>query len=300
MMRILIVDDNVALQEVLTEIIANADHTVEIAASVDDAISLIGASLPDIVLLDADTDNGNGLTLIDMIQENHPNIGSRILILRSWNQQIPQDNSLVRGVVEKPFTTSDILNGILSASLDDDTVEEARIQTDAEEETESQPKRTLSSKNIHFGESYVMFRGNNKEIFDLVSQFDIEGYDVLLVTATKKKTISERFKSNKIEMMPMTVKLMGGHLNIYRLGTMIDEVTKFIERKERPVVAFEDLNPLIERNGMNSVLTSVHQIVNRKYDRKTTFLVSVDPVGFTKKDKEILLNHMNNYDPTGE
>jgi hypothetical protein len=77
-------------------------------------------------------------------------------------------------------------------------------------------------------------------------------------------------------------------------------VDEFIVNSNKPVIAFDDLNKIIDRNGMNSVLTAIHQLVTKGYDKDRTFLVSVDSKGFTVKDKEILLNHMAHYDPIGE
>jgi hypothetical protein len=80
----------------------------------------------------------------------------------------------------------------------------------------------------------------------------------------------------------------------------MDSVEDFISKNEKPVIAFDDLDQMISVNGMNSVLTAVHQLTAEKYGKSTTFLISVNPKGFTAKDKEILLNHMIQHNPTGE
>ena len=143
-MRILIADDNVALQEVLTEIITNADHTVEVAASIEDAVTAMDSFLPELIILDADTENGNGLTLVDRIQEEHPQTTTGILVLRSWGQQIPQDSSLIRGVVQKPFSTSDILEGIATSFGIEYVPDESKRVFKDEADDEEGPKMTVS------------------------------------------------------------------------------------------------------------------------------------------------------------
>lgn len=294
-MRILIVDDNVALQEVMAEVIADAGHETEVAASVREAYSLMNPFNPDVILLDADTENGSGLMLVDIMQDSETSADRKIVVLRSWNRQIPRDNSLIAGLIQKPFTTEDLLNGI-DAALSDEERNDRPNKKPAE--ANAQTKITPADRGLIFGESYSMFQTNPSKLYEAVYAFDKDGCDVLLVTPNKSKTVRERFKNNKIESYHMTLRLIGGHLNIYKAGTMIDDVFEFIKNKERPVVAFDNVNKLIERNGMNSILTAIHLIISTEYNKKVTFLISVDPAGFTRKDREILSNRTNIYDPS--
>jgi len=300
-MRILIADDNVALQEILAEVVSDAGHTVEVASSTDGALSSIGSFHPDAVLLDIDMQKGKGITLLDGMQNSVPPIATPVIIIRSWKRQIPQDSSLVRGHIDKPFTSHAVLESIEKVRAAGTSANEpAGTAAKQAEAGPKAPKTTLAEKGVLFGRSYVLFQNSSDAVHDLVSMFDGEGYSVLIVTAKKKKTIIERFRNNNIKTLAMKINLLGGHFNIYGLGTMMDEVDRFISESAKPVVAFDDLNKMIERNGMNSVLTAIHQLNAKKYDKDRTFLVSVDPKGFTTKDKEILLNHMAYHDPIGE
>ncbi|MDR3074638.1 MAG: response regulator, partial [Candidatus Methanoplasma sp.] len=264
-MRILIADDNIALQDVLAEVVSDAGHTVERASSADTALSSVDFFNPDVIILDIDMDGGRGLTLLDRMQNRVPVVDTPVIVIRSWNRQIPQDNYVIRGHINKPFTKSDILDSIDGILIEEASGEEAAKAADeSEDRTDRPPKVTLADKGIVFGKSYLLFQSIPDKVYDLVSQFDDEGYDVLVVTTRKRKTIIERFKNNDIEALTMTIKFLGGHLNIYGLGTMIDNVTEFIGRSERPVVAFDDLNRIIDRNGINSVLTAMHQLVTDK------------------------------------
>ena len=299
-MRILIADDNVALQEVLAEVVSDAGHTVEVTSSTDGALSSIGSFHPDAILLDIDMQKGRGITLLDEMQNSTPPIAVPVIIIRSWNRQIPQDSSLVRGHIDKPFTSQEVLEGIERTQAADASAGDPAAAAKPAAAGPKTSKTTLAEKGVSFGRSYVLFQNTPDAVHDLISMFDREGYDVLIVTAKKKKTIIERFRNNRIRTLTMKIKLLGGRFNIYGLGTMMDEVDEFITESARPVVAFDDLNIMIDRNGMNSVLTAIHQSVTKKYDKDRTFLVSVNPNGFTTKDKEILLNHMTYHDPIGE
>ncbi|MCL2032808.1 MAG: response regulator [Methanomassiliicoccaceae archaeon] len=301
-MRVLIVDDNAALQEILTEVVTDAGHSAEVASTIDRALSLIASFRPDVILLDTDMHEGRGLILLDRMQDNSPSVGTPVIIIRSWNRQIPRDSPVATGRIEKPFTAQDVLESIEKVRAEGtDTGEAPVVPAAKQSETDQEPPgETLAQKGVSYGSSYVMFRSSSNEIHDLISAFGSEGCDVLVVTTRKKKTVMKRFRNSNINVLTMTIRLLGGHFDIYGLGTMIDNVEEFIRGAGRPVVAFDDLNKIMDRNGVNSTLTAIHQLVTKKYDKDHTFLVSLDPKKFTKKDKEILLNHMVNHDPIGE
>jgi len=301
-MRVLIADDNIALQEILTEIVHDAGHTAETVSTVDTALSAIGSFHPEVILLDIDMPDGDGLAILDRMQNSTPAVDIPVVIIRSWGRQIPQDISMVKCHIEKPFTTMDVLESISAAQAKEAEagVQPAAAAAKHTETHQNAPQASLSKTGVQYGTSYVSFRRNPNAISNLITAFAKDGFDVLVISTKKNKTIIEKFGSSNIKSLTMTIKLLGGHFNIYGLGTMIDNADEFIRSSSKPVVAFDDLNKLIDRNGMNSALSAVHQLIGKKYDKEVTFLVSVDPAGFTAKDKEILLNHMTYYDPVGE
>ncbi|MCL1811206.1 MAG: response regulator, partial [Methanomassiliicoccaceae archaeon] len=286
-MRILIADDNVALQEILTEVVSDAGHTVETALSIDVALSSIASFRPNLILLDIDMQKGQGLTLLDRMQSSAPPINIPVVIIRSRNRQVPQDNSLIKGCVDKPFTAHDLMESIDALQADGTEPGEISVTTIKPSEPGLRgPKATLAERGLQFGRSYVLFQSSQDAVNDLISTFDKEGCNVLIVTTGKKKTMIETFRNSNIKVLTLKIKMLGSHFNIYGLGTMIEDVGEFIKTSGRPVVVFNDPNKIIDRNGMNSALTAIHQLISKKYDKDKTFIVSVDPKGFTVKDKD--------------
>jgi CheY-like chemotaxis protein len=299
-MRILIADDNAALLEILAEVVSGAGHTIETASSADGALSAIGSFHPDAVLLDIDMQKGKGIALLDLMQNSTPPSAAPVIIIRSRNRQIPQDSPAVRGCVEKPFTSREILESIEMIQAGGAETDEPAGTIIKQAEAPKASEAALAERGISFGRSYVLFQNSPDAVHELISKFGAEGYDVLIVTAGKKKTMIERFRNSRIRTLTLKIRLFSGRFSIYGLGTMMDSVEEFVAESGRPVVAFDDLNRIIDRNGMNSSLTAIHQMVTKKYGKDMTFLVSVDPKGFTAKDKEILLKYMEYHDPIGE
>ncbi|AIZ56287.1 regulator of RpoS [Candidatus Methanoplasma termitum] len=299
-MHVLIVDDNAALQAVLAEVIADADNTVEVVSSADTAYPLIISHSHDVMIIDIDMHNGEGLALLNRMQSTVPPIDIPVVVIRSKNKQIPQDISMIKGHIEKPFSSSDVrreINKALAANAEAN--DPPQMLEEKIEETIPESK-TFIQRKVPFGRSYVLFRSSPAAINDLIASFDNEGCDVLVVTTRKRKTITEWFRSDNVKALTMTVRLFGGRSSIYSLGSMIEEVDEFIRNGNRPVVAFDNLNEIINRNGMNSALTALHQMITKKYGKSVSFLVSVDPETFTAKDRGILLKQMEDFDKIGE
>ena len=293
-MNVLIIDDNAPILEVLVDILKDAGHKVDTAGSEDDAISFIVKSHPDLVFLDMDMYDGAARNIVEKLQEM--SFAVNVIVLKSWYEQIPRDSIVIKGSIKKPFKSSDIIEMIGTLMPEGEDHKKPVVE---KKENEGEFKVT-GKKSISFGNSYVMFQNDARTVDSIVLSLKREGYDVLLVTPGKKKTVQERFGAMNIDIHLMSLKLLGGYFDIYRMGTMIEAIKKFIHEKEMPCIVFENINPIIKQNGMNSVIIGIHQVVTSDYNKKTSFIVCVDVKDFTEKDKEILLNYMEYYHPTEE
>ncbi|MDR2845916.1 MAG: response regulator [Candidatus Methanoplasma sp.] len=293
-MKVLIVDDNVAIRDVLREVLEGAGYEVEATDSADDAVAK-ARDHPDVIILDIDTSEGESLGIIDRIHKGDRSGDLNVLLMRSGNEQIPRDNIFIRGYIQKPFRSSDILEKVASVVRSD----ASENKPGKDSETKDKPSAGNSSGKIEFGTSYVFFQGGPGSLYETVSALDKDGYNVFFVTARRLKTIREKLGTRRAEAMHLSVRWMSGYFNIYKLGTAIEDIRSFITRSERPVVVFDDLDMLIDRNGINSVLMMLHQVLTAEYGKKATILAAVDSKKLTDKDREIILKHMRDYyDPT--
>ena len=69
-MRILIVDDNIAIQEILAEILTVDGYEIEKAGTVSDAIDKLDSFHPDALLLDSQVGGESGLKVLDELPED--------------------------------------------------------------------------------------------------------------------------------------------------------------------------------------------------------------------------------------
>lgn len=297
-MKILIADDNVAIQEVLKEILSEFEADIQISDSIEDTVTKAMSFNPDLIILDVDMEAGSGLKAIDRIHEEDVSRNMDVVILKNANELMPTDNTFIKGSVSKPFSSDEFIVKI-NEILFRDRTEPPQVKPRREsrrQKTEAVGKSLYDMK-LSFGDSYVLFEESSKVINDAISAFGREGHGILLITSGKKKATRERFRGLDVEVESFAVKPRGNYFDVYKLGTLIDRIDDFIEAKESPVVAFDNLNQIVDRNGMNSVLMMIDQIFKTKHDKKRTFLISVGVKDFTDKDKRILLGYMERYNP---
>ena len=72
MRRILIVDDEPLIREVLAEVLADEGYAVHSAADGQEALEAIAADLPDLVITDVMMPRLSGWDLLDRVRQQHP------------------------------------------------------------------------------------------------------------------------------------------------------------------------------------------------------------------------------------
>lgn len=77
MAKVLIVDDDRDTRETLSDWLVR-EHDVRVAASVPDALTLVGREVPDVLVVDFEMPPYRGDDLLAMMAERHPHVG-RIL-----------------------------------------------------------------------------------------------------------------------------------------------------------------------------------------------------------------------------
>ena len=87
-MKILIVDDNIAIQEILSEILTVDGYEIDKAGTVAEAVDMLDSFRPDALLLDSQVDGESGLKVLDALPEDSD---IRAIILTRGKETIPKD-----------------------------------------------------------------------------------------------------------------------------------------------------------------------------------------------------------------
>ena len=309
-MKILIVDDNEAVQEIIRDILVERDHNVRLASTVDEAVEKIKSFEPDVVMLDSWVGEEDGMRVISRSKEEAPNLDLRVILIKTASEVAPTDNPYIKGWVNKPFKSSDILDVIEEMKISEAAAEVAETKRKTRIKQRQKKERggllhrkkpqveevpDLAESGIVFGRSYVMFEPDPEKIYDFVSRFNTGEYDLLIITSDRAKAIKERFSYVSLEVVPLTSSGRSGSMEIQGLGSLMVRVFNFIDEKERPVVVFDTFGDIVEANGINQSLVMLRQLMSGA-TKDCTFAVSVDAAPLTDKDRGILLHDMQNYD----
>ena len=107
-MKILIVDDNVAIQEIVKDILAEEGHNVRVARTVEEAVSKAEDFEPDVIVLDSLVGDEDGLHLLTILKDEAPGLTPKVILLKGPAELAPNDDPMIRACVDKPFKSTDI------------------------------------------------------------------------------------------------------------------------------------------------------------------------------------------------
>ena len=293
-MRILIVDDNIAIQEILAEILLVDGYDIDKAGTVSEAIDKLDSFRPDVLLLDSQVGGESGLKVLDALPEDSE---IRALILTRGKEVIPKDTQFIKGYIQKPFKSSEVTEKIraLSEEMDIKRSRESKFKLFSK-----QPKQVSEEEiaGARFGKSYVIFENEPSSVYKLAWYFMTKECSVMVITTGKVKSITERFKNDEgmsVKVLGLSVKARIGYVEMSKLGTVMDQIKKFISENDKPVIVFDNMEPIIDTNGLNNVLTMIYQIINGAVKKTSSLVVSTGENSLTDKDKELFLHDMERY-----
>ena len=195
MIKLLIVDDEKGLCNYLKDFFSSRGHKVFTATNAKDALSLVEKESPELVLLDVNMPEMNGLEVLRLIKKNSPQI--KIIMVTVSDDEDTKEKAKLFGAdefVRKPFTT-DYLQDVVILKVNEitETKEPARILIVDDEEGIRASLREFLTKRFECeiteaddGEKALSFLRKDK--FDLVFlDIKMPGISGIEVIKEKKK-----------------------------------------------------------------------------------------------------------------
>ena len=315
-MKVLVVDDNIAIQEILKDILMEQGHVVRLSGSISEAIDEIIDFEPNAILLDSMVNNEDSMKILTHAHERNPDILLDTVLIKSVSEEAPQDSTFIKAVVNKPFKSTDIVAAlnILVSKREEERVEAEKAKRNAggflsrlkkvkREPLQAAPAAVveeeivaeyLAGEGPMYGRSYVFFEKGPARIMNLVNIFSPSDYSILIISSENAKAVIQTYGTDKIEVATMSSTSKGRLMDINALGTLTVFIKEFISNHSKPVVIIEDFTDIIDSNGLNHSLVFIHQLV-KSTGKQATIAVSVDPSILTAKDRGILLGDMSEY-----
>lgn len=295
-MRILVIDDNVAIREIVADILSVDGKEVSKAGTIHEAIEIIETFKPEALILDSQVGGESGLTVLNTLDKDSD---IRAIVLTKNKEILPKDNPFIYDFIQKPFKSNEIMEKVraLEEELDVKKTKEKKFKFKLFSKHVEKQETDIDLP-VRFGKSYVVFENEPDAVYKLARFFINKGCDVMILTSEKIKTISERFKdqTNQVKVIGLSPKVRMGYIEMSRLGTVMDQVKKFINERDKPVIIFDSLDDMVAINGLNTVVTMLYQM-NHGVDKPSTVIVSTKDANLTDKDKELFLHDMERFYP---
>lgn len=129
MARILVIEDDVELREVLTALLGSETHEVTGVSSGEEALEVAQHSSFDLVIADVRMEGMSGLDAIERVQENDSEMKSLVITGYASEEDSIRAVSLgVEAYLKKPFSLDDLLEAVNRALQDLDTERAAQQQ----------------------------------------------------------------------------------------------------------------------------------------------------------------------------
>jgi two-component system alkaline phosphatase synthesis response regulator PhoP len=133
MARILIAEDNAEIRTLVSSILVEEGHKVGVAQNGQQALDMIMADAPDMLVLDIMMPQMDGYTVLKEIKSAGSREGMKILILTAKTSETDWVRGYKLGAdayLTKPFDTDELVNGI--EDLLSMTKEQLRVRRDQE------------------------------------------------------------------------------------------------------------------------------------------------------------------------
>lgn len=197
MIKLLIVDDEKGLCNYLKDFFSSRGHKVFIATNAKDALSLVEKESPELVLLDVNMPEMNGLEVLRLIKKNSPQI--KVIMVTVSDDEDTKEKAKLFGAdefVRKPFTT-DYLQDVVILKVNEitQTREPARILiVDDEEGIRNSLKEFLTKR----FECEITEADDGEKALNILrkDKFDLVFLDIKMPGISGTEVIKEKRKLN--------------------------------------------------------------------------------------------------------
>lgn len=117
--RVLVIDDEPAVQDLLQRVLANAGHQVTVVDSAEAALIRLARDRFDVLVVDNNLPRMTGLELMSLVRDHHPEL--RAIMITAYNTPAVEARARALGVmsyVAKPFGIVTIVGAIDDAIRD--------------------------------------------------------------------------------------------------------------------------------------------------------------------------------------
>ncbi len=305
----MIVDDNPAIQDIVSELVSGAGFTPVTASGGKEALEKASAEKPDLVLLDINMPDMDGWSVLRKLKEEGITTNTKVMMLTATTDvgtDIFGLQDVVSGYIRKPFNNKE-LSDRLKAILDDKAVPLAEEQQPKEDlgifdflkkKKEGQPegmekvRRSAKKYELRRGLSFVVKEQKAVKSFEIFTDQVTHNIQGLCVTRQYPAAVRQEWGLEETPIIWLSNQLGKVYVNPANIGILGDTIIRFIEKSDDSVIMIDGVEFLIVNNGFDKVLKMIHRITEVVMEFKSRVIISVDPRALDVREMALLERNM--------
>ncbi|MFA7341901.1 MAG: DUF835 domain-containing protein [Candidatus Methanomethylophilaceae archaeon] len=297
-MKVLIVDDNIAIQEIVSEILSAESYETLAVGNAKDALDYVRSFRPELILLDVNLPDMDGWSILRRLKDDGLT-GNLKVIMFTADMDIGTDifglQDVVSGYIRKPFKGAELIEkiqGVMGQQTTDKSKGKFSLKGLFAKKDGSSPNGSEKAMRLEEGKAYIFQEKKPQAIFDAAAMYVAKGSPALLITGDHPKNIRERWKLDETPIIWLTTRSGKAFVDPSKLGSLTSIITEFMEHSKKAIIVLEGLPLLILNNDFNQVLKMVHQIMDMLVEAQSVLLISIDPRLMEEKDLALLERNM--------
>ncbi|NLT38387.1 MAG: DUF835 domain-containing protein [Methanomassiliicoccus sp.] len=305
----MIVDDNPAIQDIVSELVSGAGFTPVTASGGKEALEKAGAEKPDLVLLDINMPDMDGWSVLRKLKEEGITNNTKVMMLTATTDvgtDIFGLQDVVSGYIRKPFNNKE-LSDRLKAILEDAPVPLAEEQQPKEDmgifdflkkKKEGQPegmekvRRSAKKYELRRGLSFVVKEQKAVKSFEIFTDQVTHNIQGLCVTRQYPAAVRQEWGLEETPIIWLSNQLGKVYVNPANIGILGDTIIRFIEKSDDSVIMIDGVEFLIVNNGFDKVLKMIHRITEVVMEFKSRVIISVDPRALDVREMALMERNM--------
>ena len=309
MKKVLIVDDNPAIQDIVSELVSGSGFTPLTASGGKEALDKATAERPDLILLDINMPDMDGWTVLRKLKEDGITAGTKVMMLTATTDvgtDIFGLQDVVSGYIRKPFNNkelSDRLTAMLeekpSSSPEPPPREESGIFSFLSKkkgagapEGMEKAKKSAKKYELRRGLSYIVKERKAVKSFEIFTDQVTHNIQGLCITRQYPAVVRQEWGLEETPIIWLSNQLGKVYVNPANIGILGDTIIRFIEKSDDSVVLVDGIEFLIVNNGFDKVLKMIHRITEVVMEYKSRVIISVDPRALDTREMALLERNM--------
>ena len=302
----MIVDDNTAILEIVSELISAAGYQPVTATGGRACLSKVREEHPYLVRLAINMPDMDGWSVLRTLKEAGL-AGSMKIMMLTATTAIGTDifglQDIVSGYIRKPFN-----NDELSSRLREVLGDRHPSREGPKEEKDRKGRRSLLRKReeagmevarnsakvyeMRRGFSYLVKEAKPNKSFEIFVDQVTHNIQGLCVTRQHPTNIRKEWGLEKTPIIWLSNQLGKVYVNPSNIGILSDTIIRFVEKSGDAVVLIDGIEFLVVNNDFDKVLRMVHHVTEAVMENRSRLIVSVDPRTLETRELALLERNM--------